>query len=122
MPTICLHETNPPELPTTSTNNMAGTWNPATVIVNSTGEHSYIFTPENGTCGKKKTVKITVKNPDIEPTFDEMPTICLHETNPPELPTTSTNNMSSDSNRKLNRRAFIYFYARKRNVRKKENC
>ena len=79
-----------PTLPTTSTNNITGTWSPATV--SNTASATYTFTPDAGQCATTTTLDITV-NPSITPTFDAIAPICSGAT-APTLPTTSTNNIT----------------------------
>ncbi|WP_276505055.1 hypothetical protein, partial [Terrimonas pollutisoli] len=79
-----------PILPTTSTNNITGTWSPATV--DNTTSATYTFTPDPGQCATTTTLNITV-NPNIVPTFNPIAAICSGAT-APTLPTTSTNNIS----------------------------
>jgi gliding motility-associated-like protein len=53
-----------PVLPTTSTNGITGTWNPATV--SNTASGTYTFTPTAGLCATTATLNITV-NPSLSP-------------------------------------------------------
>lgn len=53
--------TTPPTLPTTSTNGVSGTWNPA-VVDAVVGTGTYTFTPTVGQCASVVTVDITVSS------------------------------------------------------------
>ncbi len=73
-------------LPTTSTNNITGTWSPA---LNNTATTTYTFTPTAGQCATTTTMTITV-TPNATPTFNAVPAICAGDPLAP-LPITSTN-------------------------------
>jgi gliding motility-associated-like protein len=60
-------------LPTTSINNITGTWNPATI--NNTATATYTFTPTAGQCATPITVTQTVTQLQT-PTFDALSAIC----------------------------------------------
>lgn len=75
-------------LPTTSINNIVGTWSPA---LNNTSTTNYTFTPSSGQCATTQTLTIVV-NQLITPTFNQVATICSGETLLP-LPTISNNNI-----------------------------
>ncbi|QNA44497.1 T9SS type B sorting domain-containing protein [Lacibacter sediminis] len=79
----------PPTLPTTSNNNITGTWNPSTV--SNTASGSYTFTPTAGLCALPVTINVTI-NPILTPTFSfgAALSICNGAT-APALPNTSTN-------------------------------
>ena len=79
-----------PTLPTTSTNGISGTWNPAVVSNTTTG--NYTFTPSSNPCATPVTITVTV-NSNITPTFATINPICAGTT-APTLPTTSTNGIS----------------------------
>jgi subtilisin-like proprotein convertase family protein len=68
----CYGVTAPP-LPTISTNNVSGTWSPATVNTNVVGITNYTFTP-TGTCPSAPVV--------IAVTVNERPLVFAHGTNP----------------------------------------
>ena len=51
--------TTAPALPASSTNNVAGTWNPATI--SNTASGTYTFTPNQGLCANTGSVSVTVK-------------------------------------------------------------
>ncbi len=89
--TICAGETVP-ALPTTSTNGITGTWNPA--VVSNQNSAVYTFTPTAGLCAVPATFTVTV-NPNITPTFSfgTSMTICAGES-VPALPTTSANGIT----------------------------
>jgi gliding motility-associated-like protein len=80
-----------PVLPTTSTNGITGTWNPAIVDNHSSGV--YTFTPSNGVCAIPVNFSVTA-NPVITPTFSfgSSITMCAGE-NAPQLPGLSSNNI-----------------------------
>ncbi|MCK9613553.1 MAG: hypothetical protein PHR81_11440, partial [Bacteroidales bacterium] len=50
----------PGVLPTTSTNGITGTWNPATINTTSQGTTQYTFTPDGGQCALSTTIDINV--------------------------------------------------------------
>jgi gliding motility-associated-like protein len=81
-----------PALPATSTNNITGTWNPATI--SNTASGVYTFTPNAGQCGTSTTLTVTV-TPNTIPTFSFGTTlsICAGGT-VPALPGTSDNSVS----------------------------
>ncbi|MFM2213022.1 MAG: hypothetical protein RL427_285, partial [Bacteroidota bacterium] len=76
-------------LPTTSTNNITGSWSPA---LNNTTTTTYTFTPAAGQCATTTTMTITV-NPNVVITFNPVAPICIGSSLSP-LPTTSTNGYS----------------------------
>ncbi|WMW77816.1 gliding motility-associated C-terminal domain-containing protein [Flavobacterium sp. 20NA77.7] len=76
-------------LPTTSTNNIVGSWSPA---LNNTATTTYTFTPNTGQCAITTTMTITV-NPNITPTFTPVSAICSGDVLS-ALPTTSTNSIT----------------------------
>ncbi len=84
-------------LPTTSTNNITGTWSPA---LDNTSTTTYTFTPNAGQCATMQTLTISVNQPLI-PTFDPVAPICNGDTLA-ALPTTSTNNISGTWSPTLN--------------------
>ena len=86
IPPICSGEVAP-VLPTTSTNNIVGTWIPSTV--SNTTSAFYTFTPNAGQCASSATLSITVK-PIILPIFTAIPPIC-NGASAPILPSTSIN-------------------------------
>jgi len=85
---ICENATAP-TLPTTSTNGITGTWNPA---VSNTASGTYTFTPSAGQCATTTTLTVTV-NPNITPTFATIAPICSGAPSP-VLPSTSNNSFT----------------------------
>ena len=92
---LCQNST-PPSLPTTSINNITGTWNPATINTSTVGTSTYTFTPDPGQCGTTTTLSITVAT-QITPAFDDIGPLCQNST-PPSLPLKSTNNITGTWN------------------------
>ena len=80
-----------PELPTTSNNGIEGTWSPA---IDNTQTTTYTFTPNADECAEVTTLQIVV-NPNVLPTFDDVPEYCSGDVIP-ELPTTSNNGISGN--------------------------
>jgi large repetitive protein len=88
--TICAGGTVP-ALPTTSNNGITGTWSPAIVDNNNSG--NYIFTPDGGQCATTAAFSVTV-NPIITPFFaTNVYSICASSA-APVLPTTSDNGIT----------------------------
>ncbi|MEJ7672496.1 MAG: hypothetical protein WKF59_07255 [Chitinophagaceae bacterium] len=87
---LCQNATAPP-LPTTSNNNITGTWNPATINTSATGTTTYTFTPSSG-CATTATMNVVISN-SITPTFTQIGPLCQNAAAPP-LPTTSNNNIT----------------------------
>ena len=79
-----------PVLPTTSTNGITGTWNPATV--SNTNSGTYTFTPAVNQCASIANMSITVNTP-VTPTFNALAAICSGDA-APALPTTSNNGIT----------------------------
>lgn len=75
-------------LPSTSNNNVTGTWSPA---INNTASTTYTFTPDSGQCATIQTLTVTVNQP-ITPIFEVMDPICKGTSF--ELPSTSINNIN----------------------------
>lgn len=70
-----------PALPTTSNNNITGTWSPS---LNNSTTTTYTFTPNSGLCTTTATMTIIVMElPDIEPNHDEI--ICSENNDPVQL-------------------------------------
>ena len=88
---LCQNST-PPVLPTTSTNNITGTWNPATINTSAASSTTYTFTPAAGECGGPATMTI-VTTSQSAPTFAAIGPLCQNST-APSLPTTSSNGVS----------------------------
>jgi gliding motility-associated-like protein len=82
-----------PALPTTSTNSIAGSWNPSTIDTTVAGTVTYTFTPSTGQCATSTTLNVTIDSPNIVPTFNGIGSICLNSA-APALPTTSTNSIT----------------------------
>ena len=62
------------ELPTTSNNNITGTWSPA---IDNTATTTYTFTPDaSQTCAVDQTMEITITVNPITPTFTQVDPIC----------------------------------------------
>lgn len=89
--TICTGGTVP-TLPSTSSNGISGTWNPA--VVNNQNSGTYTFTPTIGLCAIPFTLTVTV-SPTITPTFPfgNSLTTCAGGI-VPALPGTSTNGIT----------------------------
>ncbi|MBN2776983.1 MAG: gliding motility-associated C-terminal domain-containing protein [Bacteroidales bacterium] len=81
-----------PDLPTTSTNGVDGSWSPA---INNTATTEYTFTPDAGLCASSTTLTITVNPPGTVPSFDAVGPYCSGDAIP-ALPTTSTNGITGD--------------------------
>ena len=75
-------------LPTTSNNNITGTWFPA---INNTATTTYTFTPSAGQCANTAQMTVTVK-PIVNPAFTQVSPICSGENF--TLPTTSNNGIT----------------------------
>ena len=69
---ICVGE-NLPDLPTTSTNGISGTWLPA---IDNTATTLYTFTPDAGECSTDLAEMTVIVNPIITPTFTQVAAIC----------------------------------------------
>jgi gliding motility-associated-like protein len=78
-----------PNLPTTSTNGIIGTWSPA---INNQQTTTYTFTPNANQCAFDTTLTISI-TPNLTPTFPPVETHCLGATIPP-LPSSSLNGIS----------------------------
>lgn len=78
-----------PALPTTSQNNLSGTWAPA---LNNTNTTTYTFSPSAGQCATSTTMTVTI-TPNITPTFAQVDPFCSGAIIP-ALPTTSLNNIT----------------------------
>ena len=82
---LCQNST-PPALPTTSTNNIPGTWNPATISTATAGTTTYTFTPAAGQGATTATMDIVVNAP-VTPTFTQLGPF-TQNTTAPALPAT----------------------------------
>ena len=78
-----------PNLPSTSSNGVTGTWSPT---INNTATTTYTFTPDTGQCAVTSSIDIVV-NPIITPSFSAVNPICSGDTLP-NLPSTSSNGIS----------------------------
>ena len=85
-----------PTLPTTSSNGITGTWNPATINTTTLGFTTYTFTPDAGQCATGATMNITISN-QITPTFTAIGPLCQNST-PPALPLSSLNGITGTWN------------------------
>src|SRR5678816_3832521 len=92
---LCLNSTAP-ALPTTSGNNIKGTWNPATISTSATGKTTYTFTPDAGQCGATATMDIMITN-QVTPVFTQVGPLCQNST-APALPLVSTNGIKGTWN------------------------
>jgi gliding motility-associated-like protein len=81
--------TNIAALPTTSTNNVIGTWTPA---INNQQTTTYAFTSNAGQCASNATMTIAITN-NATPTFTQAGPFCSGAAIP-ALPTTSQNNFT----------------------------
>jgi hypothetical protein len=79
-------------LPTTSNNNITGTWNPSVINTNIAGTYSYVFTPDAGQCAGPYTMNVTITS-GTTPPFNVMGPYCLGST-PGILPTIALNGVS----------------------------
>lgn len=84
-------------LPTTSINNIIGSWSPA---LNNTATTTYTFTPNAGQCAVSTNMTITV-NPNITAAFTQVSPICSGDVMT-ALPTTSTNGITGTWSPALN--------------------
>jgi gliding motility-associated-like protein len=86
VPAICQGDPLSP-LPTNSTNNISGLWNPP---VNNSQTTIYTFTPNAGQCASTATMTINVNSLSDVPVFDPVPDVC-QGANPPVLSSISIN-------------------------------
>lgn len=93
---VCIGE-NISQLPTTSTNNITGSWKPA---INNLATTTYTFSPNANQCATSTTLIIMV-DPGVIPTFDQVAPICSGGTLLP-LPTTSLNNITGSWKPEIN--------------------
>ncbi len=89
--TYCQGDT-PDDLPTTSDNGIAGTWDPSSISTSNAGTETYTFTPSGGECANEVMVDVVVNAP-TEPTFSFVTTYCQGDT-PDDLPMTSDNGIT----------------------------
>ncbi|RAR70713.1 hypothetical protein CLV55_110114, partial [Flavobacterium aciduliphilum] len=90
---ICLGATAP-NLPTTSTNGISGTWSPNSIDTSISGVHSYTFTPDSVLfpCATTTSLSVTVTNPTL-PSFASFGPYCQNST-ASNLPITSNNGIN----------------------------
>ncbi|MBW6489676.1 MAG: gliding motility-associated C-terminal domain-containing protein [Lentimicrobium sp.] len=88
---LCQNSTAP-LLPATSTNGVAGAWDPATINTSTAGITTYTFTPDAGLCAVEVTMDIEVGD-EIMPLFTQIDPLCLNS-EPPALPLISDNGIS----------------------------
>jgi gliding motility-associated-like protein len=83
-----------PSLPTTSTNGLTGSWNPATVSNQTSAVYRFTPDPQPGLCLTSTNFIVTV-NQNVTPTFNFGPalTVCTGA-NVPALPATSVNGIT----------------------------
>ncbi|SHG07652.1 hypothetical protein SAMN02745131_04231, partial [Flavisolibacter ginsengisoli DSM 18119] len=79
-------------LPTTSTNNITGTWSPSTVNTSTVGITTYTFTPDAGQCATPVTIDIEITT-QLTPTFAPIGPLCQNSS-APALPLTSLNGIT----------------------------
>ena len=91
---LCQNSTAP-SLPTTSTNNVSGTWSPATINTATIGTTTYTFTPSAG-CATTATMSIVITAP-LTPTFTQVNPLCQNST-APVLPIVSANTIAGTWN------------------------
>jgi gliding motility-associated-like protein len=89
--TICQNEAAP-LLPTLSTNNISGTWNPSVINTSNAGTTNYVFTPSVGQCSQQVT-KTVIIEPRLTPAFVQIQPLCVGDASV-TLPLTSTNSVS----------------------------
>ncbi|MEI6853544.1 MAG: gliding motility-associated C-terminal domain-containing protein, partial [Bacteroidota bacterium] len=87
---------SPGTLPTTSTNGISGTWNPANISTASAGTTVYTFTPTAGQCATSTAMSVTV-NPNVSPSFAALGPYCIGAV-PNVLQGTSINGISGSWN------------------------
>ena len=83
----CVGET-PQNLPTTSDNDIEGSWSPASISTDEQGTFTYTFTPDEE-CSEEYTLEVNITE-NVVPTFDLNDEYCVGET-PQNLPATSDN-------------------------------
>jgi serine protease inhibitor len=89
-----------PDLPTTSSNGINGTWSPT---INNSATTTYTFTPSAGQCATTAILTITI-NPTTTPAFLSVGPYCAGATIP-ALPTTSTNGITGTWSPSINNTA-----------------
>src|SRR5258706_236532 len=81
-----------PAFPATSTNNIKGTWGPATINTSTTGTTTYTFPPGAGQCAAAVTMDIVITN-QIAAVFTQIGPLCQNSI-APSLPSASTNGIN----------------------------
>ncbi|PKP02031.1 MAG: hypothetical protein CVU14_04150 [Bacteroidetes bacterium HGW-Bacteroidetes-9] len=89
--TLCINST-PPDLPLTSANGLAGSWDPPVVNTAVAGTTAYTFTPDAGQCAVPLVFEITVTE-ETTPVFTPFALVCQNSV-PPVLPDVSLNGIS----------------------------
>src|SRR5690606_6793265 len=87
---LCLNA-EAPILPTTSNNNITGSWN-AVVTTDAVGTTTYTFTPDEGQCAGPVEIEVTITDA-IVPVFDAIDPLCL-DAEAAILSLTSTNGIT----------------------------
>ncbi len=80
---ICLNGTAP-ALPSSSTNGIAGTWNPSTISTTNTGNFNFTFSPSAGQCASVTSINVSITIP-LTPAFSAIGPFCINTT-PTNLP------------------------------------
>lgn len=88
---------NIPNLPSTSLNNISGSWSPS---INNQQTTTYTFIPDAGICALSTTMTILVES-SVVPVFDFPLNHCVGDTIP-DLPTTSLNGINGSWSPQLN--------------------
>lgn len=83
---ICVAAT-PPNLPTSSTNGISGSWSPSTISTTTAGNFNFTFSPTAGQCVSVTSLNISITNP-LTPTFSAIGPFCVNST-PTGLPSQS---------------------------------
>jgi gliding motility-associated-like protein len=86
---ICINGTAP-NLPTSSTNGISGTWSPTTISTTTAGNFNFTFSPSSGQCASVTSQNVTITNP-ITPTFSAIGPFCINST------PTNLSNQSAES-------------------------
>ena len=88
---LCIGSTAP-SLPSSSTNGISGTWNPANISTSTVGTLNYYFTPSTGQCATTAQVSVDVID-KTHPIFTAISPLCQNDAEPTLSPT-STNGIS----------------------------
>jgi gliding motility-associated-like protein len=92
---ICINGTAP-NLPTSSTNGISGTWSPSTISTTTAGNFNFIFSPSTGQCASVTSQNITITNP-ITPNLSAIGPFCINST-PTNLPNQSVEGVTGTWN------------------------